>query len=131
MGRASQGVIGMRLSKDDEVLSMMVVKETDADLFVLTENGYGKRTKLSEYKKQKRGGLGVKTLKITRKKGKVSGAGILKDEYDVMVISDTGVLIRIPAKSISRMGRSTEGVKIINLDDNAKVASYSIVAAED
>ncbi len=131
MGRASQGVIGMRLSKDDEVLSMMVVKETDADLFVLTENGYGKRTKLSEYKKQNRGGLGVKTLKITGKKGKVSGAGILKDEYDVMVISDTGVLIRIPAKSISRMGRSTEGVKIINLGDKAKVASYSIVASED
>ncbi|MDD3818930.1 MAG: DNA gyrase subunit A [Actinomycetota bacterium] len=131
MGRASQGVIGMRLSKNDEVLSMMVVKETDADLFVLTENGYGKRTKLSEYKKQKRGGLGVRTLKITRKKGKVSGAGILKDEYDVMVISDTGVLIRIPAKSISRMGRSTEGVKIINLGDKAKVASYSIVASED
>jgi DNA gyrase subunit A len=131
MGRASQGVKGMKLAKGDEVLSMMVVKETDGDLFVLTEKGYGKRTKLSEYKGQNRGGLGVKTLKITEKKGKVSGAGILKDEYDVMVISDTGVLIRIPAKSISRIGRSTQGVKIINLGDKAKVASYSIVASED
>lgn len=131
MGRASQGVRGMRLSKDDEVLSMMVAKEADGDLFVLTENGYGKRTMLSEYKRQNRGGLGVRTLKITEKKGKIAGAGILKDEYDVMIISDIGVLIRIPAKSISRIGRSTQGVKVINLGGKARVASYSIVASED
>jgi len=130
MGRTSQGVKGMRLAKGDEVLSMMVAKELEGDLFVLTENGYGKRTQLSEYKTQKRGGLGVKTLKITEKKGKVAGAGILKDEHDVMIISDTGVLIRIPAKSISRIGRSTQGVKVINLGEGAKVASYSIVISE-
>ncbi len=130
MGRASQGVKGMKLSKSDEVLSMMVVRETDGDLFVLTENGYGKRTPVSEYKRQKRGGLGVKTIKITEKKGKIAGAGILKDMHDIMVISDTGVLIRIQAKSISRIGRSTQGVRIINLGEGAKVASYSIVMSE-
>lgn len=130
MGRTSQGVKGMRLAKGDEVLSMMVAKELEGDLFVLTGNGYGKRTQLSKYKTQKRGGLGVKTLKITEKKGKVAGAGILKDEHDVMIISDTGVLIRIPAKSISRIGRSTQGVKVINLGEGAKVASYSIVTSE-
>ena len=130
MGRTSQGVKGMRLAKGDEVLSMMVAKELEGDLFVLTENGYGKRTQLSEYKTQKRGGLGVKTLKITEKKGKVAGAGILKDEHDVMIISNIGVLIRIPAKSISRIGRSTQGVKVINLEEGAKVASYSIVTSE-
>jgi DNA gyrase subunit A len=130
MGRNSQGVKGMRLAKGDEVLSMMVAKELEGDLFVLTKNGYGKRTQLSEYKTQKRGGLGIKTLKITEKKGKVAGAGILKDEHDVMIISDTGVLIRIPAKSISRIGRSTQGVKVINLGEGAKVASYSIVTSE-
>jgi DNA gyrase subunit A len=130
MGRASQGVKGMKLAKGDEVLSMMVANELEGDLFVLTENGYGKRTQLSEYKKQKRGGLGVRTLKITEKKGKVAGAGIIKDEHDVMVISNTGLLIRIPAKSISRIGRSTQGVKIINLGEGAKVASYSIVTSE-
>jgi DNA gyrase subunit A len=130
MGRSSQGVKGMRLSKGDEVLSMMVARETEGDLFVLTENGYGKRTQLAEYNKQKRGGLGVKTLKITEKKGKVAGAGILKDEHDVMIISNRGVLIRIPAKSISRIGRSTQGVKVINLEEGAEVASYSIVASE-
>ncbi len=131
MGRASQGVKGMKLSKGDEVLSMMVAREADGDLFVLTEKGYGKRTALPEYKKQKRGGFGVKTIKIIEKKGKIAGAGILKDEHDVMIISDTGVLIRIPAKSISRMGRSTQGVKVINLGERAKVASYSIVASEN
>jgi len=130
IGRTSQGVKGMKLLKGDEVLSMMVAGELDGDLFVLTENGYGKRTQLSEYKKQNRGGLGVRTLKITEKKGKVAGAGILKDEHDVMIISDRGVLIRIPARSISRIGRSTQGIKAINLEEGAKVASYSIVISE-
>ena len=130
IGRTSQGVKGMKLSKGDEVLSMMVARELEGDLFVLTENGYGKRTQLSEYKKQNRGGLGVRTLKITEKKGKVAGAGILKDEHDVMIISDRGVLIRIPARSISRIGRSTQGIKAINLEEGAKVASYSIVVSE-
>jgi len=131
MGRASQGVKGMRLSKGDEVLSMMVVREADGDLFVLTENGYGKRTSVSEYKRQKRGGLGVRTIKITEKKGKIAGAGILKDVHDIMVISDKGVLIRIQASSISRIGRSTQGVRIINLGEEARVASYSIVVSEN
>jgi DNA gyrase subunit A len=130
MGRTSQGVKGMKLARGDEVLSMMVVKELEGDLFVLTENGYGKRTQLSEYKTQRRGGIGVRTLKITEKKGEVAGAGIIKDEHDVMIISDTGLLIRIPAKSISRIGRSTQGVKVINLEEGAKVASYSIVTSE-
>jgi DNA gyrase subunit A len=130
MGRASQGVRGMRLKGDDEVLSMIVVKDLDADLFILTENGFGKRTALSQYNRQKRGGQGVRTLKITEKKGKATGAGILKDEYDLMIISATGVLIRIPAKSISRTGRSTQGVKVINLKEGNKVGSYSIMASE-
>jgi len=130
IGRTSQGVKGMRLIKDDEVLSMMVVREIDCELFVLTENGFGKRTRVSEYNKKRRGGLGVKTIKITDKRGKVAGAGILKDGYDVMVISTTGILIRIPAKSISRIGRSTQGVKIMNLGEEAKVASYGIVASD-
>ena len=130
MGRASMGVKGMRLSGDDEVLSMMVVKELDADLLILTENGFGKRTALSEYNRQKRGGQGVRTLKLTEKKGKGAGAGILRDEYDLMIISDGGVLIRIPAKSISRTGRSTQGVKVINLGEGKKVGSFSIVASE-
>lgn len=130
IGRTSQGVKGMKLLKEDEVLSMMVAGELEGDLFVLTENGYGKRTQLSEYKKQKRGGLGVRTIKITEKKGKVVGAGIMKDEHDVMIVSNKGVLIRIPARSISRIGRSTQGVKVIKLEEGTKVASYSIATSE-
>ena len=130
MGRTAQGVKGMKLSGDDEVLTMMVVKEIDGDLFVLTENGYGKRTSATEYRKQKRGGRGVRTIKITEKKGKIAGAGILKDEHDVMIIATNGILIRIPAKSISRIGRSTQGVKVMNIKEGAKVASFGIVASE-
>ncbi|MBL7060339.1 MAG: DNA gyrase subunit A [Actinobacteria bacterium] len=130
MGRTAQGVKGMKLSDDDEVLTMMVVKEIDGDLFVLTENGYGKRTSATEYRKQKRGGRGVRTIKITEKKGKIAGAGILKDEHDVMIIATNGILIRIPAKSISRIGRSTQGVKVMNIKEGAKVASFGIVASE-
>ncbi len=130
LGRVSQGVKGMKLKSGDEVLSMMIAKEIDGDLFILTENGYGKRTALSEYKRQNRGGQGIRTLKITEKKGKAAGAGILKDEYDIMIISATGVLIRIPARSISRTGRSTQGVKVINLKGGNRVGSYSIIASE-
>ncbi len=130
MGRTAQGVKGMKLSDDDEILTMMVVREIDGDLFVLTENGYGKRTSATEYRKQKRGGRGVRTIKITEKKGKIAGAGILKDEHDVMIIATNGILIRIPAKSISRIGRSTQGVKVMNIEEGAKVASFGIVASE-
>jgi DNA gyrase subunit A len=130
MGRTAQGVKGMKLSDDDEILAMMVVREIDGDLFVLTENGYGKRTSATEYRKQKRGGRGVRTIKITEKKGKIAGAGILKDEHDVMIIATNGILIRIPAKSISRIGRSTQGVKVMNIEEGAKVASFGIVASE-
>lgn len=129
-GRVAQGVIGMRLTKGDEVLAMMVAKEIEGDLFILTENGFGKRTSISEYARKNRGGLGVKTIKITDKKGKVVGAGIIRDEYDIMIISTNGILIRIPAKSVSRIGRSTQGIKIMNLEEGSKVASYAIVASQ-
>lgn len=130
MGRPAQGVNGMRLSKGDRVLNMMVAREIDGDLFVITENGYAKRTALSEYGRQKRGGLGVKTINITEKKGGIAGSGILKDEHDVVIITTNGILIRIPAKSIRRTGRATQGVKVMNVSEGDNVASYAIVASE-
>jgi len=130
MGRPAQGVNGMRLSKGDHVLNMMVAREIDGDLFVITENGYAKRTTLSEYGRQKRGGLGVKTINITEKKGGIAGSGILKDEHDVVIITVNGILIRIPAKSIRRTGRATQGVKVMNVSEGDYVASYAIVATE-
>ncbi len=131
MGRTATGVKGMDLIKGDKVLAMMVVKDLDADLFVLTENGFGKRTPLSRYNRQSRGGRGVVTLKINTKKGNLAGAGIVKEGQDVMVIATNGVLIRMQAKSISRTGRSTQGVKIMNLEKNSKVASFGIIASEN
>lgn len=130
MARATQGVKGMRLTKDDRVLSMMVSRGVGEDLFVLTENGFAKRTPVSGYTKQRRGGSGVKTVKLTEKKGKVAGAGIIRDEHDVIIITTNGILIRIPGKSIKRTGRATEGVKAIRLGENDMVASYSIVSPE-
>lgn len=130
MGRPAQGVKGMRLAKDDYVLNMMVAREIDGDLFVITENGYAKRTTLSEYGRQKRGGLGVKTINITEKKGGIAGSGILKDEHDVVIITVNGILIRIPAKSIRRTGRATQGVRVMNVSEGDNVASYAIVATE-
>ncbi|MGM0366149.1 MAG: DNA gyrase subunit A, partial [Actinomycetota bacterium] len=126
MGRTATGVKGMSLAKGDEVLTMMVVKDLDADLFVLTENGYGKRTPLSRYNRQSRGGMGVLTIRMTEKKGKLAGAGIVKEGQDIMVIATNGVLIRTQAKSISRTGRSTQGVTIMNLDKSSKIASFGI-----
>jgi DNA gyrase subunit A len=121
----------MKLVKGDQVLTMMVAREIDGDLFVLTENGYAKRTALSEYKKQKRGGIGVKTVKITEKKGRIVAAGILKDEHDVIIITNNGILIRIPAKSINRTGRATQGVKAMNVSKDDNVVSYAIVVSEN
>jgi DNA gyrase subunit A len=130
MGRTAQGVKGMRLAKADQVLTMMVAKEIGGDLFILTENGFAKRTSLSEYNRQRRGGLGVKTVKITEKKGKVAGAGILRDEHDIIIITTNGILIRIPAKSVRRTGRSTQGVKVMKVTEGEYVASYGIVSPE-
>jgi DNA gyrase subunit A len=110
---------------------MIVAKDIVGDLFILTENGFAKRTTLSDYNRQKRGGSGVKTVSITEKKGKVAGAGILKDEHDVIIITTNGILIRIPAKSINRTKRNTQGVKVIRVSEGNYVASYSIAYPED
>lgn len=130
MGRTAQGVIGMRLGKGDEVLAMAVVKDLNSDLFILTDNGYGKRTPVSDFSRFHRGGKGVRAIIITEKKGKIAGAGILREDYDVMIISTNGILIRVNANSISRYGRASQGVRIMNLEEGAKVASTAFTAPE-
>ena len=131
MGRATQGVIGMRLQKGDEVLAMAVIKDLNSDLFIITENGFGKRTPVSEFSKIHRGGKGVKSIILTEKKGKIAGAGILREDYDVMIMSQNGIVIRIPANSISKFGRTSQGVKLMNLEEGDKVASMAFVAPEE
>jgi DNA gyrase subunit A len=126
MGRDASGVQGMRLRGDDEVISVAIAAD-DADLLVVTENGYGKRTRLSEYPKKGRGGMGVKTVQLTEARGHLAGARVVKDGYQVMLISTGGTVIRMPVDEIRRMGRATQGVIVMRLRDGELISSLAPV----
>ncbi|MHB1390252.1 MAG: DNA gyrase subunit A [Thermoleophilia bacterium] len=128
MGRATNGVKGMSLRKGDSVLSMNVARD-DADLFVVTDAGYGKRTHISDYPRHKRGGLGVKTIKHTEKKGALVTAKVVRDNHELVLISADGTIIRIPAKDVSIMGRDTQGVRVMNLRKDDRVSAVARVVA--
>jgi len=128
MGRATSGVRGIKLKKEDEVVGIDVIenKKIKQYLLVVMENGYGKRTEISQYKTQSRGGSGIKTANITSKTGKIVLSSILEDsadDEDLIVISQKGQVIRTATKSISLLGRATQGVRIMKLDSGDKVAS--------
>jgi DNA gyrase subunit A len=112
MGRDASGVQGMRLRKGDEVIAVNIAEE-DAELLVVTENGYGKRTRIGEYPVKHRGGLGVKTVQLTEARGQLVGARVVRDGYQVMLISTAGTVIKIPIEGIRRMGRATQGVIVM------------------
>jgi DNA gyrase subunit A len=126
MGRDASGVQGMRLRGDDEVISVAIAAD-DADLLVVTENGYGKRTRVSEYPKKGRGGMGVKTVQLTEARGHLAGARVVRDGYQVMLISTGGTVIRIPVEEIKRLGRSTQGVIVMRLREGELVSSLAPV----
>ena len=131
IGRVSQGVIGIRLDDDDEVIGMeSVIAGGKATLLAITENGFGKRTELDEYRVQIRGGKGVITYKITNKTGKLVGVRIANDDDDVMLITDTGTIIRIKVKDISILGRSTQGVTLMRTSDGGKVVSIETLTPD-
>ena len=131
IGRVSQGVIGIRLDEDDMVIGMeSVISGGKATLLAITENGFGKRTELDEYRVQIRGGKGVVTYKITNKTGKIVGVRIATEEDDVMLITDTGTIIRIKVKDISVLGRSTQGVTLMRTSDGGKVVSIETLTPE-
>jgi DNA gyrase subunit A len=127
MGRDASGVQGMRLRTDDEVIALAIISDPDADLLVVTENGYGKRTRVSEYPAKGRGGLGVKTVQLTEAKGKLAGARVVREGYQVMLISTGGTVIRIPADGIKRAGRATQGVIVMRLREGEKVSALAPV----
>ncbi len=131
VGRVSQGVIGIRLSEDDEVIGMeSVIQGGKATLLAITENGFGKRTELDEYRVQIRGGKGVITYKITPKTGKLVGVRIASDDDDVMLITNAGTIIRLKVKEISVLGRSTQGVTLMRTSDGGKVVSIETLSPE-
>ena len=125
-GRASMGVIGMNLSDGDEIVGMQLDHQGDS-LLIVSENGLGKRTYLDEFTVQKRGGKGVKCYKITEKTGDVVGVKAVNDDHEIMMITTEGIIIQLRMEEISTLGRITSGVKMINLDDNVKVAKIAKV----
>ncbi len=131
IGRVSQGVIGIRIDEDDVVIGMeSIIAGGKATLLAITENGFGKRTELDEYRVQIRGGKGVVTYKITPKTGKLVGVRIATEEDDVMLITDTGTIIRLNVKEISVLGRATQGVTLMRTNDGGKVVSIEKLSPE-
>ena len=129
MGRTASGVRGINLS-DDKCVGMEI-SEPGKLLLVVTENGYGKKTAIEEYRETKRGSKGVKTINITEKNGNVIGFKSTDNDKDLMIITSDGIIIRMDINSISQMGRVTKGVRLINLKDKNKVASISVIEKED
>jgi DNA gyrase subunit A len=131
MGRDASGVQGMRLRKDDEVISLDIVGADDGDLLVVTENGYGKRTRLADYPRKGRGGLGVKTAQLVEGKGRLVGARVVREGYQVMLISTGGTVIRMPTEGIRRAGRATQGVIVMRLRNDELVSTLAPVVESD
>ena len=125
-GRSSMGVIGMNLSDRDEIVGMQLDHQGDS-LLIVSENGMGKRTYLEEFTVQKRGGKGLKCYKITEKTGNVVGVKAVNDDHEIMMITTEGIIIQLRMEDISTLGRITSGVKMINLDNNVKVAKIAKV----
>jgi len=129
-GRVSQGVRGMNLDKNDRLVSMEVLSH-GSTLFTITENGYGKRTSIDEYPVNKRGGKGVITIKTNARNGQVVSIILVEDEDDVMIMTDSGKIIRIPVSGVSVISRNTQGVKLIGLDEGDSVTGAARLADKD
>jgi DNA gyrase subunit A len=130
MGRPASGVAGMKLRGDDEVIEVDIAAD-DADLLVVTENGWGKRTRVSDYPVKGRGTMGVKTAQLVEGKGRLAGARIVREGYQLMLISDGGTVIRTAVDGIKRSGRATQGVIVMRLREGEKVSSLAPVVGSD
>lgn len=131
VGRTSMGVKGIALGKDDYVIGMETIKNDEGYVLAITENGFGKRTEVEEYRCQCRAGKGILTYKTTSKTGHIIGIQIVNDEEDVMMITDTGVVIRINVKDISVLGRNTQGVTLMRTSDGGKVVNLAKIPKDD
>ncbi len=130
MGRDASGVQGMRMRGNDEVISLNIAQD-DSDLLVVTENGYGKRTRIADYPRKGRGGMGVKTIQLTESKGTLAGARVVRDGYQVMLISTGGTVIRMPVDEVKRLGRATQGVIVMRLRGDERVSALAPVVESD
>lgn len=130
MGRSATGVRGVNLRDGDCLVGATVISD-DQEVLVLTEKGFGKRTLASEYPTKGRGGKGIKTLNVAEKNGQLAGLVTVSGDEDMVVMTDTGVVIRTNVSNISQTGRSTMGVKVMRLDEDAKIVTFTLVTAED
>jgi DNA gyrase subunit A len=130
MGRASQGVRGVKLKAGDEVVAAATDEEGD-ELLLLTSGGYGKRTKTGDFRRQKRGGQGVKAMKLTRVRGRLVDARAVSPGTEVFVISSDGIVIRQGVDEISRQRRESTGVRVMNLDNDAELSAVALVPPEE
>jgi DNA gyrase subunit A len=130
MGRTAMGVKAAALREGDRVVGIGIVRD-GCDVLVISENGYGKRTPLAEYKIQRRGGIGIKTLNVTDKTGEMCAMGIVDGTEDIMLINDAGIIIRTRVGEISVYGRDTQGVKLMNVDEESRVVSVALVPPDE
>jgi DNA gyrase subunit A len=130
MGRATSGVKGMGLRKGDEVISAGIADD-EVDMLVVTDQGFGKRTRMADYPVKGRGGLGVKTVQLTEARGQLAGALPVREGHQVMLISNGGTVIRMPAEEIKRLGRATQGVIVMRLRGDEQVSSIALVAESE
>ena len=132
IGRTASGVRGITLGhKNDEVIGMVCVQDDNEDILVISENGYGKRSKIDDYRITNRGGKGVKTINITEKTGELIAIKSVSDDNDLMIITQNGITIRLAVNSISVLGRATQGVRVINLRNEDRIASVARVEIEE
>ena len=130
MGRTAVGVRGIALEEKDEVVGMEILRP-QGTMLTVTENGFGKRSAVEEYRVQSRGGKGVITLKVTGKTGAVLGVAQVSEEDDVMLVTDGGKIIRMPVAEIRISGRNTQGVRLIGMEENEHVASLARLAEKE
>ncbi len=132
IGRTASGVRGITLgSANDEVIGMICVQDENEDILVISENGYGKRSKIDDYRVTNRGGKGVKTINVTEKTGELIAIKNVSDQNDLMIITQNGITIRVAVGSISVLGRATQGVRVINLRGDDRIASVARVAMDE
>lgn len=131
MGRQAAGVIGIRLKKDDHVVGMEIISDASKDILFATENGFGKRVSISDFRVAHRGGLGVRTIPTTGRNGKVIGLALVDDQSDILLVDIAGKIIRLPSSEIRTMGRQAQGVRLIRLDEGQKLSSIFAIKEDD
>ena len=131
MGRSASGVRGMNLTDEESIIGQAIIDDTVKEILVITENGYGKRSLIEEYRCQTRGGMGIKALNVTEKNGPLNTLRTVTEDNDIIITTDKGMVIRIHAADISLTGRNSQGVRLIKLREDHKISNIAVVDRDD